>query len=180
MNDIIVYFLRGFFSLIRYLPAFIISVTFQVITLRKRLSFKHMIINALFVLYIFALLDIIGIFEMKPSINRLLSGRYVKPNLVPFLNMVIKQGVLNLILLMPMGIFIQRVIEQKNACLLTAAVCFTVSMMIEMCQLLGGRSFDIDDVIMNVAGGCAGYVFSKKWHLLLVKKLSQRNSDGVI
>jgi glycopeptide antibiotics resistance protein len=53
-------------------------------------------------------------------------------------------------------------------------------MMIEMCQLLGGRSFDIDDVIMNVAGGCAGYVFSKKWHLLLVEKLSQRNSDGVI
>ena len=180
MNDIIVYFLRGLLALIRYLPAFIISVTFQVITLKKRLSFKHMIINALFVLYIFALLDIIGIFEMKPSINRLLSGRYVKPNLVPFLNMDLKQGILNLLLLMPMGIFIQSVLGRKNACLLPAAVCFNVSMMIEMCQLLGGRSFDIDDVIMNVAGGCAGYVISTKWHLLFAEKLRQRKKDGVI
>ena len=115
-------------------------------------------------------MDIIGIFEMQLSITRIMSGKYVQPNLIPFVNMDIKQGILNLLLLMPMGIFIQRVIGRKNACLLTAAVCFIAAMMIEMSQLLGGRSFDIDDVVMNVAGGCVGYVISTRWHLLLDQK----------
>jgi glycopeptide antibiotics resistance protein len=74
----------------------------------------------------------------------------------------VKLSMLNVILLLPLGIylFIWRKIKALNAMLLV----FLSTLVIECSQLIfgyigivGGRAFDVDDLILNFIGGCIGY-----------------------
>lgn len=63
----------------------------------------------------------------------------------------------NIVLFMPFGYFISYYIKAKKITPLFI-VTLLVSSSVELVQLKIGRSFDVDDIILNVLGGLMGYL----------------------
>lgn len=89
-------------------------------------------------------------------------------NLVPFIwvketyamgfaNMI-KQLVINTIMLVPFGFFLPIVFEKMRKCWKTVLVTAVFIFCIEFTQYFIGRSADVDDLIMNSFGALIGYV----------------------
>ena len=90
-------------------------------------------------------------FNFVPTAWRILAGEMT---LGPW---VIKMLVGNFLMFVPLGIFLPLIfpeMNRKNSVLLAAAVPFAV----EVLQPVIGRSFDVDDVILNALGILAGYL----------------------
>ena len=88
-------------------------------------------------------------------------------NYVPIVNL----GV-NLILLLPMGYFLPELFKKLKNFFLYTLICFLFLAFIEVIQLftrLG--SFDVDDLILNMAGAFIGFGFC-----VLLKKMFKRKS----
>ena len=109
----------------------------------------------IFILYVMCLFEVVTLQD----------NNYGLSNFIPFKEMfryefgsrlVIKNIVGNILLFLPYGYFSSDYLKSKKItlpCFLT----FIVSITIELVQLNIGRTFDIDDVILNTLGGVAGY-----------------------
>ena len=69
----------------------------------------------------------------------------------------IKNIVGNIILFIPFGFFVAHLMKSKML-YPTLVVSMITSIVIEYTQLKIGRTFDIDDIILNIAGGFLGYL----------------------
>ncbi len=110
----------------------------------------------LFVLYILCLFQVVT----AQDIN-LLDGN----NFIPFKEIFrykigskyfIKNIIGNVIMFMPYGFFVGRYASLKDS-KLTIFLLLLASVSIEVTQLVIGRVFDVDDILLNVTGGIIGY-----------------------
>ena len=62
----------------------------------------------------------------------------------------------NMLLFVPYGIFIAKYVDLKQP-FVVLMISFITSLSIEVIQFLIGRVFDVDDIILNVAGCLLGY-----------------------
>lgn len=82
----------------------------------------------------------------------------------------------NMFLLCPFGLLLPVLWRKFDNMRTTLLISFLFSLSIESIQLLSffvgnmGRSFDIDDIILNTFGAWIGYVFYKKFILKLINK----------
>ena len=115
--------------------------------------------EALFVIYIFAVLKITGLAGSTWDFSGNIMGSF---NLHFMTNESPKLMVLNFIMFVPLGIFLPVLIYRKGLRFLKTAVTgFMFSGCIEMAQLLFiGRLADIDDIVFNTAGCMAGAVIA--------------------
>ena len=91
-----------------------------------------------------------GEFNLVPSIVKIFSGELMLGSWVK------EMLVGNILMFVPLGVFlpfITKKVSPKNIFLVSAAVPFVV----EVSQLVLGRSFDIDDLICNFIGIVVGY-----------------------
>lgn len=70
---------------------------------------------------------------------------------------MIQQLVLNIGMYIPYGLLLPIIFEKLRKIPAHLTVVFMTTFLIEMMQYIIGRSTDIDDVIMNFAGGVSGY-----------------------
>ncbi len=63
----------------------------------------------------------------------------------------------NMMLFLPLGFFISLYLKTEKP-KLVIILSFIISLSIEMVQLIIGRVFDIDDIILNVLGGYIGFL----------------------
>lgn len=139
-----------------FLVILIIMRIFYLKNSNKRIIIHEELLLIAFVTYILLL------FELVTSRDVYIGGT----NLIPFKEMFryplgsdnfYRQVVGNIILFMPFGFFATyytKVNKIRNISLIT----FLVSLTIEIVQRFIGRSFDIDDIILNVIGGIAGFL----------------------
>lgn len=73
-----------------------------------------------------------------------------------FSNLFFKNVIGNMIMFMPYGFFISYILKLDNK-KITFYLCLLVSCTIEITQLVIGRVFDVDDIILNLIGGMIGY-----------------------
>ncbi len=136
---------------------------------REKFSFYKEFWYVLAIMYIWLLFEILTMTELNST-----SGI----NLVPFSEILrykigtkmFNYNVLgNIIIFIPFGYLVGSYVNSKNIwpVLLTA---ISTSVVVEFVQLRIGRSFDIDDIILNIVGAIIGYIVYKglKW---LNKKL---------
>lgn len=76
----------------------------------------------------------------------------------------------NIILFIPLGVFLPSLWNKFEKFLNTILVGFSFSLIIEVLQLLNMRATDIDDLLMNTLGAAIGYLI----YTLLFKELSSR------
>lgn len=124
---------------------------------RQKTSLYREFFNIIAIIYIFLLFQLLTQVELN-------SGSGV--NLVPFTEIsryafgskLFYYNVIgNILVFIPFGFFVADYIKSKN--IIPAIIISTiVSVTIEFVQLKIGRSFDIDDCILNLIGGIIGYL----------------------
>lgn len=145
------------------LPMIIISVvvaitlrTADIIKNKKDFCFYKEIISLSFIIYILCLFQVVT-FQDNNNIS--------SNNLIPFKEMFrynigsrlfFKNVLGNIIMFLPYGFFTSYFLKEKK--LLPILILTTItSLTIETTQLMIGRVFDIDDILLNIVGGVLGY-----------------------
>lgn len=85
----------------------------------------------------------------------------------------------NILIFIPFGMFISAYINSKKVYPVFFIALFT-SAVVELVQLKIGRSFDIDDVLLNVIGSIIGYLLYKCLKSIKRKLPSVLKSDAVL
>jgi len=170
--------LRGKASL-----AFGVCIMFLVMIIgvykKKQETFLQGFIQSSFLVYVFMVLTLTGYFMLFREVAaqgwwyRVLHRIHTKEriNLHPFLmfkqfQIGSTQVVGNLVMLLPLGIYIPLLFSKFSGFLKVFIICLLVSISIELMQLITSvRSTDIDDVILNTSGAIVGYVLYKFFRL---------------
>lgn len=77
----------------------------------------------------------------------------------------------NIIAFMPMGFFVPSLREQHTGLFFTVLTCFSVSLLVEVTQLVTRLGCcDVDDLILNTLGGLLGYLTYLILHKMMKKE----------
>lgn len=143
----------------------------------KRLEVYKEFINLAFIIYIMLLFSLVTATDFSSYSN----------NFIPFKEMFryslnsplfYRNVVGNIILFIPFGYFANYYCESKHikiSLIITTVVSFTI----ETIQLALGRSFDVDDIILNVIGGIVGYLLYVFVEFIF-KKTTQRVKNSFL
>lgn len=139
-----------------FLIVIIIMRYFYIRNNKKKFILHEELILLLFITYILLL------FELVTSRDVYMSGT----NLIPFREMFrypigstnfYRQVIGNIVLFVPFGFFASYYTKISKFSSITF-ITFLVSLTIEVVQKFIGRSFDVDDIILNVIGGIIGFL----------------------
>ena len=143
-------------TLVIFLVIVIIMRYFYIRNNGKKFILHEELLLLLFITYILLL------FELVTSRDVWLSGT----NLIPFKEILrypvgstnfYRQVIGNIVLFIPFGFF-ATYYTKINRLGSISFITFLVSLTIEVVQKYIGRSFDIDDIILNVVGGILGFL----------------------
>lgn len=151
---------------------------------RKQNSFFDIIIHSSFFIYVFAVLQLTGYFILFREIsshdwwNKMQHrmDTYDHVNFTPFKTMGIyktfdRQIAGNFIMLLPLGIYVPllyRKFRKLSGFSAVLLISFLTSVGIEALQLATSyRSTDVDDVILNTLGACAGFLIYQFFKLII-------------
>lgn len=131
----------------------------------------------LFILYIVFLLS--TIFYTKLTTGTIYPELNIKSNIIPFTSIIEtltllltkSQGlyyvfnylILDIILFIPLGLFLSILFPKTKKIKKLIVICLTISIIKELLQLLlNVGMFNIDDIILNLAGAIISYIIFKK------------------
>ena len=129
-------------------------ITYIIKNEQKFILYKELL-SFVFVLYVLCLFYVVTFQDVGWS----------KSNFIPFKEMFrysigsrlfIKNVIGNIILFIPYGFFVSYLLNLKKTKSM-ALMALLVSISIEIIQLVIGRVFDIDDIILNTIGGIIGF-----------------------
>lgn len=156
-----------------FVSMFIGTIIYSIILVKyfnkENIKYSKLFIGGLFVfaVYVFLVIDITGpghIRSMGVERERVIS-------LVPFKFQGNLFGmVANTILFIPLGAFLPSLWSKFERGLNTFLLGFSLSLVIELLQLLNARATDIDDLIMNTLGTVIGFLIYK----LLFEKVTRK------
>lgn len=117
-----------------------------------------------FIIYIMCLFHVVTFQDVSWSSSNFIPFKEMFRYRI-FSSMFFRNVAGNLLMFMPYGLFISYFlkIEKKRTILLLSLI---VSCTIESTQLLIGRVFDVDDIMLNVLGGILGYYLYRLIHFL--------------
>ncbi|WP_405083004.1 VanZ family protein [Paenibacillus chitinolyticus] len=105
---------------------------------------------------------------------------YKTINFIPLLTLDIKTFVLNILMLVPLGIYLPLMNPKYGTFTKAAKLALVVSLSIELLQLIiritlgNGRSTDINDILANTLGGALGFLL---YSMLMRSAAIQRLAD---
>lgn len=144
----------------------------------QRFCFYKELFMLLFILYVMCLFEIVTIQDHNYGLS----------NYIPFKEifryeigsrLFVKNIIGNILLFLPYGYFAADYLRSKKiwpVCFLTMLVSLTI----ELVQLNIGRTFDIDDIILNTFGGMFGYFLYRLMEHIKVKLPKIFKTDGFI
>ena len=131
----------------------------DVILNKKEWIFYKDLMYLIFILYMFLLFELVTTTDFESYSN----------NFIPFKeimrykytsNLFYKNVLGNVLLFIPFGYFVNNMLKNKKV-FISIIVTLITSLSIEIIQMNIGRSFDIDDIILNVCGRIIGYLIYK-------------------
>ena len=173
------------FSLPMIIISVVVAITLRVADIvknKKEFCFYKELIALSFIIYILCLFQVVT-FQDNNNIS--------SNNLIPFREMLrydfgsrlfLKNVLGNIIMFLPYGFFTSYFLKEKKLLPILILTVLT-SLTIESTQLMIGRVFDIDDILLNIVGGILGHylyiiilkigdmcprVFQREWFLNLV------------
>lgn len=138
----------------------VVLVSFRICYLvknRQRLVLYKELLGLSFVIYALCLFQVVT-FQDNVS--------WATNNFIPFREMLrynigshlfVKNVLGNMLMFLPYGFFVSLYLKNKKPWL-TLILTFVASFSIELVQMVIGRVFDIDDILLNLLGGYLGYL----------------------
>ena len=157
----------------------IILISVVLITLRfayllvnhKKILIYKELISLSFVIYIILLFELVTTSDFESFNNNFIPFkeifRYSLSSKLFYRNVV---G--NIVLFIPFGYFTSYYIKINRKWYIALLITFITSLTIEIIQMGIGRSFDVDDIILNIFGGILGYLI-----YIYSEKIFKRCSD---
>ena len=136
----------------------VIAISMRLVYLiknKKKIIFYKELLALIFIIYVLCLFYVVTFGDVGWSSS----------NFIPFkemfrydfgTNLFIKNVLGNIIMFVPYGFFVSYYLDLKKP-LSAFLLILLVSLSIEITQLAIGRVFDIDDIILNIAGGMLGF-----------------------
>ncbi len=146
----------------------IVRLTSLIYAKEKIILYKEMK-SLVYILYIFALFYLVTTTDFESFSN----------NFIPFKEMTryrltsplfYRNVIGNILLFLPFGYLVTDMITEKaKKCpiLIVGIITLITSFTTEVIQMKIGRSFDIDDILLNVIGGIIGVIGYKIFHKML-------------
>lgn len=144
----------------------------------QKFCFYKEIFVLLFILYVMCLFEIVTLQDQNYGLSNYIPFKEIFRYEVGS-SLFVKNIIGNVLLFLPYGYFASEYIKSKKAwpiCLLTTLVTITI----EFVQLNIGRTFDIDDVILNTLGGLLGYLLYRLVEKVKVKLPKVFKTEGFI
>lgn len=131
----------------------------DIIINKKKISLYKDLFILSFILYMFLLFGLVTSTDFESYSN----------NFIPFKEIMrysldsklfFKNVIGNVLLFVPFGYFVNSIINNRKV-YISLIITFITSLSIEVIQMNIDRSFDIDDIFLNMIGGIIGYIFYK-------------------
>ena len=169
MNDSIIFTINSSSIL---LPLFLIFLVYLLVSTFFKKNYYGLGQFALvlsFAIYLLSMLHLV-IFPIEVNLGeyRNLTPWYKAANFIPILTIDVKTFVLNVIMLVPLGMYLPFLSQKIQSIKQAARLGFYISLSFELTQLairilLGsGRSTDINDLIANTLGAVIGFLLIRK------------------
>ncbi len=137
---------------------------------KKRIIIYKDLFMLMFILYMFLLFELVTTTDFESFSNNFIPFKEITR--YDFSSKLFYKNVLgNVLLFIPFGYCVSNILKNKKI-YITAIITFITSISIELIQMNIGRSFDIDDIILNLSGGLVGYLLYK-----LLEKLKNMLPD---
>lgn len=147
LNQILIRSLSGYAFVLSGLAVYFVFLARS----GRRQTAAHTAAAFVFCYYLIGILTTTGIREFHAFAPRL--------SLVPFVGMFRgPDTAFNLLLFFPLGLFLPLLYRRFDRLLPVAAAGFVGSLSIELLQLFGMGTTDINDLITNTAGACLGFL----------------------
>ena len=144
----------------------------------QKFCFYKELFMLLFILYVMCLFEIVTLQDQNYGLSNMLPFKEIFRYEIGS-RLLIKNIIGNILLFLPYGYFASDYLKSKKVwpiCLLTMIVSVTI----ECVQLNIGRTYDIDDVILNTVGGILGYCLYRLIEKIKVKLPKFFKTDGFI
>lgn len=169
MNDSIIFTINSSSIL---LPLFLIFLVYLLVSTffkRNYYGMGQFTLVLSFAIYLLSMLHLV-IFPIEVNLGeyRNLTPWYKAANFIPILTIDVKTFVLNVIMLVPLGMYLPFLSRKIQSIKQAARLGFFVSLLFELTQLairilLGsGRSTDINDLIANTLGAVIGFLLIRQ------------------
>lgn len=134
----------------------------------KKQSLLHIAAAFVFCYYIIGVLTMTSIGKLRAFSPRLV--------LIPFLDMISGpvDTILNVILFLPLGVFLPLLYKKYKGIGSVALTGFSFSLSIELIQMFGRGTTDINDLITNTVGASLGYLVYKLLFKRMKKSLNEK------
>ena len=151
--------IRFYLAAVDVIPAAVVLVPLFLILYATayRRDLRKTVLYCLFCLYLSAVFSLVGL----PNVT------YIRPdinwNLIPLRGLIqnLKNGLLNVILFLPLGFFLPLLWTRFRKLLSAAFFGLGLSLSIEVLQMLTFRATDVNDLITNVSGTILGFLLFK-------------------
>ena len=108
-----------------------------------------------FILYMFLLFELVTSTDFESYSNNFIPFKEIMRYSLSS-SLFFKNVLGNVLLFIPFGYFVNTILKNKRF-IINILLTFITSLSIELIQMNIGRSFDIDDIILNLIGGIIGY-----------------------
>lgn len=165
----------------------IILVSVMAISLRiyflkksyKKIHFSREIPNLFFMIYILCLFQIVTSQDIS-GINGINIDFFSELTRYEVGTRLFYRNIIgNIVLFIPFSFFIAHIFKVKNH-LIMYLFTLLISLTIETTQLYIGRSFDVDDILLNVIGGIIGFLIYNFVCKVVFKNISKEKKDIII
>ena len=140
----------------------IVIVTIRIIDViinkKKFVLYKDLFILT-FILYMFLLFELVTSTDFESYSNNFIPFKEIMR--YEYTSKLFYKNVLgNVLLFVPFGYFVNKMLKNKQL-IIGVFITLVTSLSIELIQMNIGRSFDIDDIILNLVGGILGCIIYK-------------------
>ncbi len=170
----------GFYNLIKGLIPMIIlfsvvmgsiRIITAIITKEKLVLYKD-IKSLVYIVYCFVLFQLVTTTDYAGISNNFIPFKEILRYSDITSSLFMRNVIGNILVFVPFGFIISDMLNDKtnkDNLLLSGLIVFITSFSIEIIQMFIGRSYDIDDVILNMCGGIIGYFLYILIHNLYAK-----------
>lgn len=131
----------------------------DVIINKKKFVLYKDLFFLMFILYMFLLFELVTSTDFESYSNNFIPFKEIMR--YNYTSKLFYKNVLgNVLLFVPFGYFVNKVLK-NNQVLIAIFTTLITSLSIEIIQMNIGRSFDIDDIMLNLIGGVIGYLIYK-------------------
>ncbi|TWT06301.1 VanZ family protein [Planococcus sp. CPCC 101016] len=168
MNDSIIFTINSTYIL---LPAFLLFLIYLLVAtfLKKNYALGQFTLMLSFAVYFLTMMHLVFFpIEVNLGEYRNQTPWYKSTNFIPVLTIDVKTFVLNIIMLMPFGMYLPFLSRKIRSVKQASRLGFYVSLSFELTQLVirillgSGRSTDINDLIANTLGAVIGFLLIRQ------------------